>query len=161
LFTTDPGFWKTVHASGDDYDSYVASLKAAERKQWQARLVSKDPVIHTLLAAPTGDRAAAQADRLKGLLKGKAKKKGFALAHIEPPPLSMELATPWMNPAGGGGSTGGSTAAAAAKAVATGSSKGFVGGRDFDTLARGRPRSCVYKPGWSDAWRAGLRDEER
>jgi hypothetical protein len=60
----------------------------------------------------------------------------------------MDLREPWLPPAKA--AAGGAGAAAAA-----------AGGErvpEFDSLARGRPRSRVFKPGWSDAWGAGLHD---
>ena len=44
---------------GGEYGAHLAGLKAAAREEWRARLVCKDPVMHTL-AAPCGDAPAAQ-----------------------------------------------------------------------------------------------------
>ncbi|GBF99285.1 hypothetical protein Rsub_12045 [Raphidocelis subcapitata] len=161
VFTRDPGFWESVHLppgraaaaggdSGGGERGGAGARKSRGRKGRGGRRKGRAGTgLRVLLAVPWEGAKAAQVDRFKGLLRGAPLKKGLALAHTEPPPLSLDLGTPWRPP---GQRAGGGAASAEERAR-------FVGGRDFDTLARGRPRSCVYRPGGSDAWGAGLHDD--
>jgi hypothetical protein len=87
-------------------------------------------------------------------LKGAPKKKGFKLAHVQPPPVNMQLGVPWEAPAAGSAAAGSlpSSAAAADRAK-------WVCDRDFDALCN-KVRSAVAKPGFNDAATAALHNKE-
>lgn len=80
-------------------------------------------------------------------------KKGFKLARVQPPPVSMQLDVPWEAPvAGSAAGSLTSTAAAADRAK-------WVSDKDFDALCN-KVRSAVAKPGFNDAATAALHDKE-
>lgn len=153
LFTADAAFWCSVHeppgvgvggGGARRQGGGAAGVEDGGSRGGRTRL-------RTLLAAPTGDRAAAPADRFAPLLRDPPVKKGFAIAAAPPAPLSMGLDVPWepANAGGGGdggGGNGGGGRPEKEQQVAAPPPR-------FDTLCRGRPRSCVHRPGFSDAWR--------
>eukprot|EP00775_Hariotina_reticulata_P008650 gene8650-8831_t len=158
LFTQDHAFWKTVHLGGDGWDQQQTEAAAAAKAEWAARLVVKDPVLHVVPG--TGDKAAAQADRLSNLLKGAPVKKGFKVAYSPAAPVSMQLQVPWqpaVTAASGGNGSSTGVGVMATHRVTAAENKKWVCDRDFDATGV-KQRSCLAKPGFSDASTAALHD---